>query len=38
MWVEELKNGKYKFVERYTDPMTGKLNNLCSNEPPVRQA
>lgn len=24
MWVEELKNGKYKFVERYEDYLTGK--------------
>lgn len=23
MWVEELKNGKFKFVERYTDELTG---------------
>lgn len=25
MWIEETKQGKYKFVERYTDPLTGKL-------------
>ena len=24
MWIEELPNGKYKYVERYTDPLTGK--------------
>lgn len=24
MWVEQLPNGKYRMVERYTDPMTGK--------------
>ena len=24
MWIEETKNGKYKFVEQYTDYMTGK--------------
>lgn len=24
MWIQELKNGKYKFNERYTDVMTGK--------------
>lgn len=24
MWVEELENGKFKFVERYTDPLTKK--------------
>lgn len=24
MWIEELPNGKYKFVERYTDPLTAK--------------
>ena len=29
MWVEELKNGKYKFVERYTDPMTRKSKRVA---------
>ncbi|WP_088838961.1 site-specific integrase [Listeria sp. ILCC792] len=24
MWIEELANGKYKFVERYNDPLTEK--------------
>lgn len=24
MWIEELHNGKFKYVERYTDPLTGK--------------
>lgn len=24
MWVEELKNGKFKYVERYKHPLTGK--------------
>ena len=24
MWVEKVKTG-YKFIERYTDPMTGKI-------------
>lgn len=24
MWIEELRNGKFKYVERYTDPLTGK--------------
>ena len=28
MWVEETKNGKYKFVERYTDHMTGKTKKV----------
>lgn len=28
MWVEETKNGKYKFVERYTDFMTGKTKRI----------
>ena len=28
MWVEETKNGKYKFVERYTDFMTGKQKRV----------
>ena len=23
MWTEKTKNGKYKHVERYTDPVTG---------------
>ena len=25
MWVEESKNGKFKFCERYTDYLTGKI-------------
>lgn len=28
MWIEELPNGKYKYVERYTDPLTGKLKKV----------
>lgn len=28
MWVEELKNGKYKAVERYTDYLTGKQRKV----------
>ncbi len=28
MWVEELSNGKFKFVERYTDYMTGKVKRV----------
>ncbi len=28
MWVEELKNGKYKFCERYTDELTGKKKKV----------
>lgn len=28
MWIEETKNGKYKFVERYTDYMTGKTKKV----------
>ena len=28
MWVEELPNGKYKFCERYEDPLTGKLKKV----------
>ena len=24
MWIEEMKNGKFRACERYTDPMTGK--------------
>ncbi len=28
MWIEALPNGKYKYVERYTDPLTGKLKKV----------
>ncbi len=28
MWIEELKNGKYKFVERYEDYLTGKTRKV----------
>lgn len=28
MWVEETKNGKYKFVERYEDYLTGKIRRV----------
>ena len=28
MWVEETKNGKFKFVERYTDYLTGKQKKV----------
>ena len=28
MWVEETKNGKYKYIERYTDPLTGKYRRV----------
>lgn len=28
MWIEEMKNGKYKFVEQYTDYMTGKKKRV----------
>lgn len=28
MWVEETKNGKFKFCERYKDPITGKLKKI----------
>lgn len=28
MWVEETKNGKYKYIERYTDPLTGKYKRV----------
>lgn len=28
MWVEELKNGKFKFVERYTEYITGKTKKI----------
>lgn len=28
MWIEELPNGKYKYVERYTDTLTGKKRKV----------
>ncbi|HHK2017617.1 TPA: tyrosine-type recombinase/integrase, partial [Streptococcus pyogenes] len=28
MWIEELLNGKFKFIERYTDPLTGKYKKV----------
>jgi integrase len=28
MWMEELPNGKYKYIERYTDPYTEKLKKV----------
>lgn len=28
MWIEELPNGKYKFLERYTDPYTEKYKRV----------
>lgn len=28
MWIEELPNGKYRAVERYTDPMSGKKKKV----------
>lgn len=28
MWVEQTKKGKYKFIERYTDPLTGKYRRV----------
>ena len=28
MWVEETKSGKFKFVERYEDFMTGKTKRV----------
>lgn len=28
MWTEQLPNGKYKFCERYTDPLTGRSRRL----------
>lgn len=28
MWSEKQKNGKYKFSERYTDPLTGKTKKV----------
>ncbi|VTS33483.1 prophage LambdaSa1, site-specific recombinase phage integrase family protein [Streptococcus porcinus] len=28
MWIEELSNGKYKYIERYTDPLTKKYKKV----------
>ena len=28
MWIEELPNGKYKYVERYEEPLTGKQKKV----------
>lgn len=28
MWIEKLNNGKYRLVERYTDPLTGKERKM----------
>lgn len=28
MWIEELANGKFKYVERYDDPLTGKTKKV----------
>lgn len=28
MWIEELPNGKYKYIERYTDPLTKKYKKV----------
>ncbi|MDN6030735.1 MAG: integrase, partial [Lactococcus plantarum] len=28
MWIENLPNGKYKYFERYRDPLTEKLKKV----------
>lgn len=28
MWIEKTKNGKFKFVERYEEPLTGKTKRV----------
>lgn len=28
MWIEDLPNGKYKFIERYEEPLTGKTRRV----------
>ncbi|XCY69914.1 hypothetical protein ABG808_07315 [Streptococcus iniae] len=28
MWIEELENGKFKYIERYRNPLTGKSNKV----------
>lgn len=30
MWLEELPNGKYKYIERYEDPLTGKMKRVST--------
>lgn len=37
MWIEQLDNGKYKYIERYLDPLSGKykkvsLTNIKNNK------
>lgn len=29
MWIENLANGKYKYCERYEDPITGRTKRVC---------
>lgn len=42
MWIEPLKNGKFRMVERYTDPMTEKQKKISvtmeKNTPAARKA
>lgn len=41
MWIEELPNGKYKYTERYKDPLTNKWRKtsitLEKNSPQARK-
>lgn len=30
MWIEELPNGKYKYIERYEEPLTGKIKRVST--------
>lgn len=30
MWIEELKDGRFKYFERYTDPYTGKYRRTST--------
>ncbi|MGM0124900.1 hypothetical protein IGI37_002294 [Enterococcus sp. AZ194] len=35
MWIEEMPDGRFKYIERYEDPLTGKLKRmsvLCPNK------
>ena len=38
MWVEELTNGKYKYVERYIEPYTEKLKTSITLNKNTAQA
>lgn len=33
MWIEKTPKGKYKYIERYEDPLTGKLKRVSVIKP-----